>query len=347
MDDMDESPPVVKSRFSFRRVGIALGCILLPLVVAYAVWSPGASGPLPPGKVHGAWLTHAWWGDDDWYADSSRKRADYFGTERVAAMAKRLHGLGIRDWYIHAGPARGDGSLPVIDLEQARLLVAANRSGQVLAWVGGVLEDDCPVGEVEWRQTFVRSCASLIERSGIAGIQLNIEPCPSWTPGYLELLDELKAGLPAGSRLSIAAYPPPHWLHQAPSVHWSEDFFREVSQRSDDMCVMAYDTAQRAGKPYTYLVDRWTRECLAWSVKPVRIGLPAYAEYGKPWHHPHVENLANAFPGLCKGVNESSAMNYAGWAIYAEWTMTLEDEEIVRTFQPDASSAALGAPPPR
>jgi hypothetical protein len=336
---MDDPASVKKARFSFRGVCIVLGCVLFSLIIAYVCWSPGAPGPLPPGKTHGAWLTHAWWGDDVWYADSSRKRADYFGAQRVAALAKRLHGLGIRDWYIHAGPARGDGALPVIDVGQARLLVEANQGGQVLAWVGGVLDVHCPVGEVGWRRSFVVACADLVKRTGIAGIQLNIEPCPPRTTGYLELLDELKAGLPSGSRLSVAAYPPPTALHRAPAVHWGEEYFREVSRRSDDLCVMAYDTALRTGKPYTWLVANWTRECLAWSVNPVRIGLPAYAEFGKPWHHPQAENLAHAFPGLCRGFAESSPTNYAGWAVYAEWTMTGRDEDTVRTYQPDVPSA--------
>lgn len=340
-DAMTDSP--TKPRFSFRRVGIALGSVLMVLFIAYLVWTPGGAGPLPPGKVHGAWLTHAWWGDAEWYAGSSRKREDYFSAEKVAAMAVRLHALGIRDWYIHAGPARGDGSLPHIETEQARLLVQANRGGQVLAWVGGVLDDQCPVAEVEWRRAFVASCAALVRQTGIAGIQLNIEPCPSWTDGYLPLLEELRAGLPQRSRLSVAAYPPPHPLHSAPSVHWDEDFFREVSKRCDDMCVMAYDTAQMLGKPYTWMVATWTRECLEWSEVPVRLGLPAYAEYGNPWHHPRAENLAHAFPGVCGGIAGSPDARYAGWAIYAEWTMTGEDADIIREFQPDVNHSSNGA----
>lgn len=336
---MTDAP--AKPRFSFRRVGIALGSVFMVVIIAYLVWTPGSSGPLPAGKVHGAWLTHAWWGDAEWYADSSRKREDYFGTERVAAMAARLHALGIRDWYIHAGPARSDGSLPQIDVAQAQLLVSANRGGQVLAWVGGVLDDHCPVAEVEWRTAFVRSCAALVKQTGIAGIQLNIEPCPSWTDGYLQLLEELRPGLPSGTRISIAAYPPPHQLHPAPSVHWDEDFFRAVSQRCDDMCVMAYDTAQTWGKPYTWMVATWTCECLEWSAVPVRIGLPAYAEYGNPWHHPEVENLVRAFPGVCRGVADAPNARYAGWAIYAEWTMSEDDTTIIRQFQPDVNSPSI------
>ena len=332
---MNQLPPPPSRHFSFRRVSIALLCVLVGIVISYGMWSPGGNGPLPSGKVHGAWLTHAWWGDGDWYADSSRRHEDYFGSDRVAALSSRLHALGIRDWYIHAGPARSDGTLPPIDVGQARLLVEANRGGQVLAWVGGVLDDHCPVDDSEWRRSFARSRSSLVNRAGIAGIQLNIEPCPSWTEGYLPLLDEMRAELPTGSRLSIAAYPPSSWLHSAPSVHWQEEFFREVSHHCDDLCVMAYDTGQKLGKPYTRLVADWTRACLSWSAVPVRIGLPAYAEFGKSWHHPEAENLRNAFPGLCRGLADTKALTYAGWAVYAEWTMSEQDAATIREYQPD------------
>ena len=327
-----ESPKV--SRLSWRRIGWVLLAVVTSLVIAYVVWTPGIAGPLPADRMHGAWLTHAWWGDEAWFADSERKRVDYFGKEKAKALAERLHGIGVRDWYIHGGPARANGSLPLIDVDQARLLVEANRGGQVLAWVGGVLDHHCFPDDAEWRTAFARSCSDLVRRSGIAGIQLNIEPCASFTEGYLELLEDLRKAMPNGARLSVAAYPPSHWLHSAPSVHWSESFVREVSRRSDDLCVMAYDTAQKLPKPYTYLVARWTRQVIAWSEKPVRIGLPAYAEFGKPWHHPHVENLRHALPGLAAGLKDSDLTRYAGWAVYAEWTMTDRDMETLRLFQP-------------
>ncbi len=135
-------------RVSGRRITIALLVIASSLAIAYLIWSPGSSAPLPKPKTaaelpHGAWLTHAWWGDEQWYADSSRKRGDYFGAHNVAKLANRMHALGIGDWYVHAAPAQVNGELPVIDEEQARLLVRANARGQVLAWIGGVLHRHC------------------------------------------------------------------------------------------------------------------------------------------------------------------------------------------------------------
>ena len=49
----------------------------------------------------------------------------------------------------------------------------------------------------------------------------------------MTLLEELRAGLPKGKLLSVAAYPPPTLLHPFKEIHWEESYFREVAQRAD------------------------------------------------------------------------------------------------------------------
>jgi hypothetical protein len=132
------------------------------------------------------------------------------------------------------------------------------------------------------------------------------------------------------------AYPPPHLLHPVPEGHWEEDFYRAVALRSDDLVVMAYDTGQRLDKTYVSMVARWTQEALAWSGgKPVRIGIPAYDDAGVGYHVPEVENPANALRRLAAGLGAAPPPAYAGWALYAEWTLTPEHAQVVRRFQPD------------
>ena len=333
----DTVEPGRLERPSMLRIAVALLVVASVRAGAYLLWAPGDSGPLPQPTTsakhpHGAWLTHAWWGDEQWYADSSRKRSDYFGAANVAKLARRMRALGIGDWYVHACPAHVNGDLPEVDEAQARLLVRANEGGQVLAWVGGVLHQHVAPSNRAWRGRFVRSAAALVRRSGIAGIHLNIEPCPSFEPGYLELLDELRVALPSGARLSVVAYPPPSALHPFDDVHWNEAFYRQVSKRADDLVVMAYDTSMWLTKPYTYLVAKWTREALAWSSKPVRMGLPAYDDEGVGYHDPEVENLRAAFPGLARGLSTGAPSNYAGWAVYGEWTLSVEAEATIKRW---------------
>ena len=318
-------------RQSLIRILKGLGVLAISSLLLYALWSPGATGPPPSSRgQNGAWLTHAWWGDDYWFKFSSRKPVDYRGEPAVLKLAERMSRLGVSDWYVHACPADKEGHLPELLVEQGKLLVQANSDGQVLAWVGGV-QEDCSLTEPSWRKNFCEDATKLVSEAGLAGIHLNIEPCPSFEPGYLKLLDELRVALPEGSRLSIAAYPPPSFLHPFPEVHWNKEFYEEVSQRCDDMVIMAYDASQPVSKTYIWMVKSWTADSLAWSKVPVRIGLPAYGDDGVGYHDPKIENLPNALSGLAAGTGDTPE-NYRGWAVYAEWTLDASEEAILSSL---------------
>jgi hypothetical protein len=230
-----------------------------------------------------------------------------------------MHSLGVLDWYVHAGPANALGELPAIVREQALRLVAANSSGHVLAWVGGVLNRHCFPADSVWRSRFAAACQRLVFDNQLAGIHLNIEPCRSFEPGLLELLDDLRKVL-GPQRLSVAAYPPPTRLHPHEWVHWTQPFYREVSHRADDLAVMMYDTALSWRKVYTWLVREWTQQVLAWSRTPVRIGVPAYQDV-VDYHDPDAENVDSALAGLSAALRDDVPANFAGWAVYAEWTL--------------------------
>jgi D-methionine transport system ATP-binding protein len=61
---------------------------------------------------------------------------------------------------------------------------------------------------------------------------------PSGDSDFLKLLDAIRAVLPKGKLLSIAAYPPPTRWHPFPEVHWEQNYFREVAKRCDQVAVM-------------------------------------------------------------------------------------------------------------
>ncbi|MGE0491099.1 MAG: glycosyl hydrolase family 18 protein [Vulcanimicrobiota bacterium] len=294
-------------------------------VVGYAAWNPGRHEPLP-ARHNGAWLTHAWWADQTWFDQSARRQEDYLDqVERLQSLLE----AGIDDWYVHACPCYPSGELPAVNLEQARRLTAVNHQGQVLAWVGGMVGEDAFPERPQWRRTFAQACARLVKEGELDGISLNLEPCPSFTPGFLELLEELRVALPVGARLSVVAHPPPSWLHPVPALHWNRGFYAEVSARCDDLCVMAYDTAQPSSKTYTHLVSSYSRRAMQWSSAPVRVGLPAYEE-DSLYHRDRVENLANALPGLAAALHPKVPGNYAGWAVYAEWSLDSAELRFLR-----------------
>jgi hypothetical protein len=127
--------------------------------------------------------------------------------------------------------------------------------------------------------------------------------------------------LPTGKLLSVAAYPPPTRWHPFEDVHWTEDYFRQVARRCDQLAVMMYDTALRKPKLYQHLMADWTGEVLTWSGgKSVLLGVPTYSDADSGYHHPDVENLENALRGIHRGLSRQPLeKNYQGVAIYCHW----------------------------
>ena len=195
-----------------------------------------------------------------------------------------------------------------------------------MPWIGGPSGAQVRVDDAKWRSKFISSVTNLIsEHPRFAGVHINIEPMSSGEPGFLRLEEELRAALPKGKIISIAAYPPPTFLQRDndDEMHWTEDYFRQVSQRADQMAVMMYDTGLQKPKFYQYLMSQWTREVLRWGESSeVLLGLPAYEDKGVEYHNPDVENLENALMGIHGGLSHTSSLaNYQGVAIYSEWEM--------------------------
>jgi hypothetical protein len=165
----------------------------------------------------------------------------------------------------------------------------------------------------------------------LAGIHLNVEPWPDGHAGMLTLLEELRAAMPNGTLLSIAAYPPPTRWHPHPEVHWGEAYFQQVASRSDHLAVMMYDTSIRLRKPYVHLMAGWTEQVLDWSGDtPVLLGLPAYEDEGVDYHHPRVENLATGLAGVHAGLDRGELPDhYRGIAVYSHWTMDESEWQLL------------------
>ncbi|MDP2311900.1 MAG: glycoside hydrolase family 18 protein [Pseudomonadota bacterium] len=251
---------------------------------------------------------------------------------RTLAQGLRAHGIGTI--YPFVGPMKPDGRFGWRDGEDlreydadvaSRFFARAHAAApglNVLPWTGGVNERDVHLASPEWRAAFVAEASALVAL-GADGIQLNIEPMPSYAEGYLELVHELRAALGPDALLAVAAYPPPTSLHPYPDVHWEPAFLREVCRFTDDVSVMAYDTALPTEAAYVALMGSWTRTLAAalgdagcaW-----RIGVPTY-EDDKPWHRPDAETLDAAIEGVrMAGSSLVAVPSFRGLAIYAGWT---------------------------
>ncbi len=301
--------------------------------MGYGLWEPGID--VRDGRhdlrQNGIWLQHGWLGADAWFERHRRvERIPEFRSEaRVRALAEQLRAHGIRDVFPHVAPTNEDGSLPDVDPAQTERFLDAFEGYRVLPWIGGALGNQAFPTLPAWRERFAESVAALLRaHPRLGGVHINIEPCTAGSPSFLATLDAVRGALPEGKLLSVAAYPPPIWLHPYPDVHWEERYYRSVAERVDQIVPMMYDTALQASKPYVWLMGRWTQQVLAWShPREVLLGLPAYDDAGSGYHVPEVESLANGLAGIHRGLGhwESLPTNYRGVALYSEWE--LDDSE--------------------
>jgi hypothetical protein len=312
-----------------RRLTVLLGFLVVAGLLAWMYWPAGLD--LRDGRhdrgENAIWMQHGWLGHLDWFERNQRmdQLEKFRDPEQVRGLAERLRRYRIRDIYPHLCPAKESGSIPPVDPEATEKFLDRFEGFRVMPWVGGVLGKNAHPHREAWRKAFADSIRELLAvHPRLAGVHINIEPCPSGHPGFLLLLDQVRKALPEGKILSVAAYPPPTLLHSYPEVHWDESYFREVAKRADQLAVMMYDTSLTFPNLYRRLMAAWTREVIEWSQKAeVLLGVPVYDDAGVGYHHPEVENLEYALMGIHRGLStfEKLPDNYRGVAIYCEWEM--------------------------
>ncbi len=299
---------------------------LFALLLAYWLWSPGSDvrdGRHDRGK-NGLWLGHGWIGADEWFRENNREAQfpKFREPARIRELVQLCREQGIVDVFPHLCPTNYDGAIPPVDNAQTERFLAEFSGLRVFPWIGGPAGGSVHHPKPQWRKKFIADAVALLKRHPrFAGVHINVEPMRSGDQYFLVLLDELRAALPPGKLLSVAAYPPPTFWQRIPDVHWDEPYFREVARRVDHLTVMMYDTALRWPKVYQRLMADWTEEILQWSEgKPVLLGVPTYSDAHTEYHRPEVENLANALAGIHAGLERRPIpANYHGLAVYCEW----------------------------
>ncbi|MGW7685500.1 hypothetical protein ACWGID_32460 [Kribbella sp. NPDC054772] len=310
-----------------RRLTIAALVVVLLLVApvtAYAIslrlqYAGDPSATARTRNQDALWLGHAW-------VDGRKTQAD------VTALAKQLQGTGIRDLYVHTGPLEHDGSLPLAKVSpKAKWFVdavhAAAPAVRVQAWLGDVVQPGKNPGmnldDAQVRQRVVASASAVLQQ-GFQGIHYDFEPVQSGSKGYLAVLDETRA---LGTTLSVAsAQIDPLWyLHLIPvEKWWSQDYFRQVAERVNQIAIMSYDTAMPLESLYGGYVAKQTK--LALEVTPpttdLLMGLPAYWENNAA-HWGDAETVSAAVRGARLGLGDSKRQNF-GLALYVDFAATPE-----------------------
>ncbi|TDW88955.1 hypothetical protein [Kribbella sp. VKM Ac-2566] len=304
------------------KVVVVLLLLLIVPLGAYAISLRVQYTGDPTARTRGQdalWLGHAW-------VDGRKSAAD------VTALAQRLRGTGIRDLYVHTGPLEHDGSLPLAKVSpKARWFVdamhAAAPAVRVQAWLGDVVQPGKDPGmnldDSAVRGRVVESASAVLQQ-GFQGIHYDFEPVRSGSKGYLSVLDETRA---LGTTLSVAAaqIDPLWYLHVIPvDKWWSQDYFRQVAERVNQVAVMSYDTALPLESLYGGYVAKQTK--LALEVTPpatdLLMGLPAYWE-NNPAHWGDAETVSAAVRGARLGLGDSPRQNF-GLALYVDFAATDE-----------------------
>ena len=311
-----------------RRIGVVLVLVLLIAALGglvFFAYSPaGDSRPHPFNHDRNAtWLEHRW---------LERAHSD----EEMETLFRKLRARGFTYCYPHVIPFGADGRLPPHSREQMRAFLAAARRVapelRVLPWIGGLRvgykrqrEGTVNLSDLGQRQRIVAEVRGLVDE-GFDGIHLNIEPVDDGNVEFLTLLRALRPALGPGHVLSLSAIRPgPVGLPIAPNFFWSPDYYARVAATSDQLVIMAYDTAIPTAPLYRrYLA--WATASVAGSLVAsgadtrVLMGVPTYDDHGF-MHRAGVETLDNALLGVVAGLRGLGAGGtFEGVALYAEWT---------------------------
>jgi hypothetical protein len=165
--------------------------------------------------------------------------------------------------------------------------------------------------------------------AGADGVHLNIEPVSDSDPGFVELINLVRSGLPATATVSVAAVAPRNArIAVRPEYYWSFDYLRAVCRAADEVVVMGYDTWLDDPVTFRKVVAEWTAALIAelpagdcsW-----RMGIPSYDDHA-PHHKLDVERIDLALLGVRDGPAAAGrAGGFTGVAIYASWTTDAQE----------------------
>jgi hypothetical protein len=194
------------------------------------------------------------------------------------------------------------------------------------------------LSKAEQRRRIVEFVVWLLGEADFDGVHLDAETVRNWDPGFLLLLDEVKAAIGPSRKLSIAGNDwRPRWINVLPVVggyKWDGSYYRQVAQRVDQIAVMSYDSLM----PHPALYRLWMREQVRGISNSVSglgtellMGLSVSREETRT-HRPDAENMASGLAGVCAGAARLSKASHPvdGVIIYAAWEADDSDWQVWR-----------------
>lgn len=302
-----------------RLVAVAAG-LAAGGALAWGLWQPAPRSERRFNRgLNGLWVGHQWYSGFHVHTGAPVSAAER------AALVQSLTRHHIHYVFLHAGPFADDGTIADQPGESFFALQHAAPGVQFIPWLGGDTRH-LRVADPAWRASAVRTVRALRE-AGFGGVHLDLEPVLDGEPGYLALLDELRAALGPGFLLSHATRRAgPFGVAVGPLGHsfWSREFYRAAMARTDQTVLMAYDTSINNRKNYIGFVRHETGLLLQWACAQPRhhvlIGIPSYEDMPR-LSNPKIENIANAVLGVRAALEDDDGAPacFEGVAVYAEW----------------------------
>lgn len=321
-----------------RRVVLWLLAVVLAVAVIAALYfflpSGWRAGPAYNTFNNAVWLQHEW-------SEQSHT------PNETRALVENLARHGVRYVYVHVGPLARDGTIPAARYAAlAEFLSVARAYGdrmKFLAWIGQV-RSKIPLQDSVVRNATVRTAAMFVHDFGMDGVHYDIEPISDDDADFLYLLEDTRKALDDGQtreRALISVALPeliPNRIFALVKYvmrldsFLSEDDYRRVADRSDQVVVMTYENGFR--KPFLYRL--FVKYQVAWLTQlvgertKILVGLPTY-DTPTPSFDPHVENIRNGLLGVIDGLNywQSVRRRFEGIAIYGYWTTDASEWKTV------------------
>lgn len=315
--------------------------IAFSLVTLFLVWqfSPPHI-PSPPDEYRPkivVWMGVTW-------------SMDAYTDEELQSLASDWQSQGVDEAYIYVSYLKvGDFFNATYDhaADFTRRMKTYAPDVRLMAWVGVPISIIQPDGtyvsnrlsDPYIRQLIAEFAEQTITEMGFDGVHLNAELIPDGDQAYLQTLDEIREILPEGAILSTTSHalrvnqsvtftPYPVMMH-----HATPEFLLQISQRVDQVALMAYDSGlsfpadYRSWLAYQVLTSA---ELLGGVDVELLIGLPTSEEWTTS-HQYQAEYLRNALHGFYTGLNAlDRPQTVAGIALYPYWETGTDEWGILR-----------------
>jgi len=292
--------------------------ILTIIIISFPIWyflfgleeKPPANGYNK--NENAIWLEHEWV-DSKKSAVEIKNLIDNFGDKRIKYV------------FMHVGPIESDGIISVEKFKYARdFLNTARMYGdkiKYLAWMGQ-MRTKIDLANPVVRFQIAETARILTEETGFDGIHYDIEPIYDNDLDFIFLLETTKSKIGQNKILSVAInevlpnLPRKILRLFKPNIApLSEDIYKKIEQKTDQIAVMTYENNIKEPWLYRYFLKNeviWLTRAI--NSRKILVGIPSY-EKGI---NAEAENIENGLLGIIDGLKNtrSKKESFLGVAIY-------------------------------